>query len=80
MEQMTKEGTWKVIYSDPRFSKRQIRPSWEYKKIIHETLVRHYTQGLTLGEINKLTGFPKKKLKSILSFTAIGKQVKELFS
>jgi hypothetical protein len=57
----------RVIYNDPRFSRRQVRPAWEYRKLIYETLVRHYTQGLTTGEISKLTGFPKKKLKNIFS-------------
>lgn len=70
------KGDFKVIYDDPRFGKKQIRPAWEYRRIIYETLVRHYTQGLTLGEISKITGFPKKKFKSILSFIVNGRYVK----
>ena len=62
----------RVIYSDPRFSTRQMRPHWEYKKLIYEVLTRYYTQGLTIGEINKLTGFPKKKFKNILNFIVQG--------
>ncbi|KKM62829.1 hypothetical protein LCGC14_1517650 [marine sediment metagenome] len=77
VNQEQRESTFKVIYDDPRFRTRQIRPAWEYRKIIYETLVRHYTQGLTLGEINKLTGFPKKKFKNTLNSTVIGNQERE---
>jgi len=63
---------FRIIYQDSRFGKKQQRrPAWEYRKVIYETLVRHYTQGLTVGEINKLTGFSKKKLKNTWSFIAL---------
>ena len=67
----------RAIYSDPRFSTRQMRPIWEYRKLIYETLVRHYTQGLTIGEINKFTGFPKKKFKVFLNFIVKGNSIRE---